>query len=76
MTNITAVTLQTPTCSGLAPEQESSMQAVLAQAKALNAAIARAVDAGLIIEVGRACRYHTEQAAWGDQITAVVQPRV
>lgn len=76
MTNITPVSIQQPDCSGLAHDQELCLNAVRVQAKALNDAIARAVDAGLIVEVGRACRYHTEQAAWGDQIAPVVQPRM
>jgi hypothetical protein len=75
MTNISTVAIQTPACSGLAPNQQDCLEAVMAQAKALNAAIAKAVDAGLIIEVGRASRYHTEQANWGDQIAPMVQPR-
>ncbi len=59
----------------LAQAQQICLNAVMAQAKLLNAAIARAVDSGLIVEVGRASRYHTDAAAWGDQITAQAQPR-
>jgi hypothetical protein len=67
--------MMTPACSGLARDQEAALRAVETQAKVLNAAIARAVDAGLIVEVSRASRYHNAQATWGDQIAPVVQPR-
>ena len=75
MTNIGTVTIAPAAGSGLAGDQEEAFTAVIAQAKALNDAIARAVDAGLTIEVGRARRYHTPQAMWGDQIAPVIQPR-
>ena len=69
-TILSALTANTHTLAG---EQESRLNAVVAQANALNDAIARAVDCGLTIEVARSRRYHTEQAVWGDQVAPQVQ---
>lgn len=52
--------------------QLAAFAALKEQATKLNAAVTRAVDAGLIVEVTRASRHHSPECAWGDQIT----PRV
>ena len=75
MNSISNVAMMPPACSEIGGDQEAAVRAVEAQAKALNAAIARAVDAGLIVEVGRASRYHNARAVWGDQIAPVISPR-
>lgn len=34
----------------------------------LNNAVDRAVESGLVVELTRACRHHSEQCGWGDQL--------
>ena len=57
----------------IAPHQADRLNAVVSLTKELNAAIARAADAGLTIEVTRDCRHHTPQRAWGDQLALAVE---
>jgi len=72
MTYISRSTLSTPD-AGFSADQSACLDAVVAQTEALNAAIARAVDAGLIVEVVRSRRYHTAASTWGDQISPRVE---
>ena len=75
MNSISNASMMTAADPNLGQAQVAAVNAVMARAKALNAAIAEAVETGLIVEVGRASRYHTDCAAWGDQIAPLVQPR-
>ena len=73
MTNIPCASQMSASCADLGADQQEALNAVRDQAKALNMAIARAVEAGLIVEVNRMSRCHNGQAAWGDQIAPIAQ---
>ena len=52
----------------LTADQQDSVDAVLREVEALNAAIREAVASGVSVEMLRAARHHCGTGCWGDQL--------
>lgn len=59
--------------AGLTPEQESAMRILANNLHRLNESVVKAVEAGLTVQLMRTARYHSEEGAWGDQLTPVIK---
>lgn len=59
----------------LGKDQQAALATVVEMTEALNAAVAKAVETGLVVEVSRTCRYHNGRSAWGDQLAPVAYQR-
>jgi hypothetical protein len=53
-------------------EQKIAIRALACDLERLNAAVMRAVDAGLSVELSRSARHHCGGGFWGDLLTPVV----
>ena len=54
------------------PEHEGVMKEIAEAVSRVNAAILRAVNAGVTVEMVRAARCHDGRGNWGDQMTPAV----
>jgi len=54
--------------SEFTPEENSAIRIVAANMHRLNGSIARAVAAGMTVEITRSSRFHNETGNWGDQV--------
>ena len=61
--------------SDFTPEENSVIRIVAANMHRLNGSIARAVSAGLTVEITRSSRFHNETGNWGDQVVLNVTKR-
>jgi len=59
----------------LPPQGQEALRRVAEEAERLNNAIAKAVEAGVTVELRRHHRHHDGRGAWGDQmIPAIALP--
>ncbi len=65
----------TSASQALTPELRASLRSVESDVEQLNASVARATEAGVIIELRRRYRVHSGDGCWGDQMAPLVQTR-
>ncbi len=53
-------------------EQKAAIRMLANDLHRLNAAVMRAVDAGLSVELQRSARHHHEDGYWGDLLTPII----
>lgn len=53
-------------------EQKAAIRMLANDLHRLNAAVMRAVDSGLSVELQRSARHHHEDGYWGDLLTPII----
>ncbi|MFQ5619828.1 MAG: hypothetical protein ACE5FR_12725 [Rhodospirillales bacterium] len=56
-------------------EENSVIRIIASNMHRLNGSIARAVSAGLTVEITRSSRFHNESGDWGDQVVLNVSKK-
>lgn len=58
--------------SDMNEDQQALIRNVANDLHRLNASVARAVDAGVSVELMRSARHHGGEGAWGDLLTPII----
>lgn len=61
--------------SDMSDDQRTAIRVVANELHRLNAAVMKAVDAGLSVELQRTARHHSDGGYWGDLLVPIVVKR-